>query len=66
MYMGDKCKTKKNMVALPSETGVLIKLNVFFAPDLIIMTSLQECHFQRAGGRLNQEICSPVRRGSGQ
>lgn len=54
-YMGNKWKTKENMGPLPNETGDLIKLNVFFAPDFIIMTSLQECHFQRAGGRLKQE-----------
>lgn len=48
-YMGDRCKTKENTGALPNETGDLIKLNFAFAPDLIIMTSLQEWHFQRAG-----------------
>lgn len=65
-YIGDKRKTKENMGPLPNETGNLIKLNVAFAPDLIIMTSLQEFHFQRAGGRLKQEICHFVRKGSGQ
>lgn len=51
-FMGDKHKTKKNVGLLPSQTGNLVKLNAVFAPDLIIMTCLQECHVPKTKGKV--------------